>query len=109
MALFIVRHQHAAERCPVADPQMGAMLLNHLIKREAARSRDPGEAIVQGEHTLYLIAKAHDESGEPECPWRKFRIGLEVLFRGADGGTLAGNSGPNCFERSLQIDTARAP
>src|ERR1700736_1271290 len=82
MALFIVRHEHAAERYPVADPQMGAMLLNHLIKREAVRSRDPGEAIVQGEHTLYLIAKGHDESGEPECPWRKFRIGLVYSRRG---------------------------
>jgi DMSO/TMAO reductase YedYZ molybdopterin-dependent catalytic subunit len=35
--------------------------------------------------------------------------GREVLFRGADGGNLAGNSGPNRFERSLQIDNARHP
>ncbi len=31
----------------------------------------------------------------------------EVLFRGADGGTLEGHSGPVRFERSLQIDNAR--
>jgi hypothetical protein len=64
MALFIVRHQHAAERCPAADPQMGAMLLNHLSRSNVRQHgvEIQGEAIVQGEHTLYLIAKAHDES-----------------------------------------------
>jgi DMSO/TMAO reductase YedYZ molybdopterin-dependent catalytic subunit len=31
----------------------------------------------------------------------------EVLFRGADGGTLAGNAAPIRFERSLQLDHAR--
>jgi len=31
----------------------------------------------------------------------------EVLFRGADGGTLEGHPGPVHFERSLQIDHAR--
>jgi len=31
----------------------------------------------------------------------------EVLFKGADGGTLADHSGPKRFERSLQIDNAR--
>ena len=65
MALFIVRHQHAAERCPAADPQMGAMLLNHLSRSNVRQHgvEIQGEAVVQGEHTLYLIAKAHDESG----------------------------------------------
>jgi len=65
MALFIVRHQHAAERCPAADPQMGAMLLNHLSRSNVRQHgvEIQGEAVVQGEHTLYLIAKAHDEVG----------------------------------------------
>ena len=31
----------------------------------------------------------------------------EVLFKGADGGTLADHPGPKRFERSLQIDNAR--
>src|SRR5207249_3503075 len=31
----------------------------------------------------------------------------EVLFRGADGGTLDGHSGPIRFERSLLLDQAR--
>jgi DMSO/TMAO reductase YedYZ molybdopterin-dependent catalytic subunit len=33
----------------------------------------------------------------------------EVLFRGADGGTSAGDLGPNRFERSLLLDHARDP
>jgi DMSO/TMAO reductase YedYZ molybdopterin-dependent catalytic subunit len=31
----------------------------------------------------------------------------EVLFRGADGGTLEGHSGPIRFERSLSVDQSR--
>jgi hypothetical protein len=30
MALFVVRHQYAPERCAAQDPDMGCMLLNHL-------------------------------------------------------------------------------
>ncbi len=65
MALFVVRHQHAAERCPAQDPYIGAMLLNHLsrpnVRQHGVEIR--GEAVVQGEHTLYLIVEARDESG----------------------------------------------
>lgn len=63
MALFVVRHQHAAERCPAQDPYMGAMLLNHL-SRPNVRQHGlviQGEAVVSGEHTLYLIVDAEDE------------------------------------------------
>jgi hypothetical protein len=35
MALFVVRHQHAAEGCPAQDPYMGARLLNHLSRPNA--------------------------------------------------------------------------
>jgi DMSO/TMAO reductase YedYZ molybdopterin-dependent catalytic subunit len=65
MALFVVRHEHAAERCPAEDPQMGAMLLNHLSRPNVRQHgvEIQGEAVVQGEHTLYLIVKAQDESG----------------------------------------------
>ncbi len=60
MALFIVRHQHAPERCPARDPDMGAMLLNHLSRPNVKQYgvRIQGEAVVQGEHTLYLIVEA---------------------------------------------------
>ena len=63
MALFVVRHQHAAERCPAQDPYTGAMLLNHLSRPNVRQHgvQIQGEAIVQGEHTLYLIVEAGDE------------------------------------------------
>jgi DMSO/TMAO reductase YedYZ molybdopterin-dependent catalytic subunit len=65
MALFIVRHQHAAERCPAEDPPIGAALLHHLSRPNVRQHgvEIQGEAVVQGEHTLYLIVEARDESG----------------------------------------------
>ena len=43
---------------------MGAMLLNHLSRPNVRRHgvQIQGEAVVQGEHTLYLIVEADDES-----------------------------------------------
>jgi DMSO/TMAO reductase YedYZ molybdopterin-dependent catalytic subunit len=63
MGLYVVRHQHDAERCPAADPDMGAMLLNHLSRPNVRRMgvEIQGEAIVSGEHTMFLIAEAADE------------------------------------------------
>ena len=63
MALFIVRHQHSSERCPAQDPYRGAMLLNHLSRPSVARFgvKIRSEAVVKGEHILYLILEASDE------------------------------------------------
>ncbi len=63
MALFVVRHQHEAERCPAQDPDMGAMLLNYLSRPNVRHQgvEIQGEAVVQGEHTLYLIVTSSDE------------------------------------------------
>lgn len=63
MALFVVRHVHAPERCPAQDPFRGATLLNHLSRPSVARFgvKIRGEAVVRGEHTLYLIVEAGDE------------------------------------------------
>lgn len=63
MALFVVRHHHAPERCPAQDPYLGAMLLNHLSRPNVRRHgvEIQGEAVVQGEHTLYFIVQARDE------------------------------------------------
>jgi DMSO/TMAO reductase YedYZ molybdopterin-dependent catalytic subunit len=63
MALFVVRHQHSAEHCPAQDPHMGAMLLNHLSRPNVRQHgvHIQGEAVVQGEHTVYFIAEAEDE------------------------------------------------
>ena len=60
MALFIARHQHAAERCPAADPGMGPMLLTHLSSESASGQgvTIKAEAVVNDAHTLYLIVDA---------------------------------------------------
>jgi len=63
MALFVARHQHQADRCPAADPQMGPMLLQHLSPGSAS---DHGvtiqaEAVVNDAHTLYLIVEADSQ------------------------------------------------
>jgi len=64
MARFVVRHQHEADRCPAADPHQGATLLNYLSR---PRARQHGieiqsEAVVRGEHTLYMIVESEDEA-----------------------------------------------
>jgi len=63
MALFVVRHQHDAARCPAEDPAMGAMLLNYLSRPNVRRQgvEIQGEAVIQGDHALYLIVASSDE------------------------------------------------
>jgi len=63
MPLFIVRHQHPADGCPAQDPFMGASLLNHLSRPNVRKFglRIQGEAVAQGEHTMYMIVEADDE------------------------------------------------
>jgi hypothetical protein len=63
VALFVARHQHPADHCPAKDPAMGQMLLQHL-GAESARQQGitiHGEAVLDGQHTLYLIAEAEDQ------------------------------------------------
>ena len=64
MALFVVRHQHTAEGCPARDPLMGASLLNYLSRPNVRQYgvQIQGEAVVQGEHTVYFIVEAADEA-----------------------------------------------
>lgn len=64
MALFIVRHEHDAERCPATDPFMGATLLNYLSRPNVRKYgvEIQGEAIVRGEHTLFMIVESSDEA-----------------------------------------------
>src|SRR5437016_6658739 len=63
MGLFIVRHRHEPERCPATDPYMGAMLLNYLSRPNVRQHgvNIQGDAVVQGEHTLYMIIESSDE------------------------------------------------
>jgi DMSO/TMAO reductase YedYZ molybdopterin-dependent catalytic subunit len=62
MSVFIVHHQHPADRCPAADFTAGAGLLNHLSRPSAARHgvRIHGEAVLAA-HTLVMIAEADGE------------------------------------------------
>jgi DMSO/TMAO reductase YedYZ molybdopterin-dependent catalytic subunit len=64
MALFIVRHEHDADRCPATDPYMGATLLNYLSRPNVRKHgiSIEGEAIVRGEHTMFMIVQADDEA-----------------------------------------------
>lgn len=63
MGLFIVRHEHPGDRCPANDPVMGATLLNHLSRPNLrAHGIDMrGEAVVRGEHALFMILEAEGE------------------------------------------------
>lgn len=65
VALYVVRHQHAPERCPALDPYRGAGLLNYLSRPNVRHHglHIQGEAVVQGQHTFYLIVDAADEAG----------------------------------------------
>ena len=64
MPLFIVRHQHDAQRCPAADPYHAAQLLNHLSRPNLRKHglSMKGEAVARGEHTLYMIVEAGHEA-----------------------------------------------
>lgn len=60
MALFVALHQHQADRCPAADPQMGSMLPRHLSAENASDhgATIQAEAVVNDAHALYLIVQA---------------------------------------------------
>ncbi len=62
MPLFIIRHQHDAEQCPAKDPFAGSSLLNHISRANARQHgiHIQGEAVVGGEHSLFLIVEAPD-------------------------------------------------
>lgn len=64
MGLFIVRHEHASDHCPATDPSTGATLLNHLSRPNARQHgvQIQGEAVVEGQHALYMIIEADDEA-----------------------------------------------
>jgi hypothetical protein len=64
MAMFVVRHEHDAGRCPAQSPEMGGMLLNHLEESNAASQgiKIHGDAVVNGQHTFYLILESDSQA-----------------------------------------------
>ena len=104
MELFIVRHQHSAESCPATDPYMGATLLNYLnrpnVRKHGIGIR--GEAIVRGEHTLYLIVEAIDAARVLEFMQPFAMAGTVDVY---PAGTCAGVvSGGGCGAARPDID-----
>ena len=64
MSLYFIKHQHSADTCPAKDPDMGAMLLNHLSPQNARKFGVDihGDAVLDGQHTFVLIVEAGDRS-----------------------------------------------
>jgi hypothetical protein len=75
MSLYYVRHQHSAATCPAKNPEMGAMLLQHLSQINANRYGVVihGEAVLDNQHTLVLIVEAQtpDQVGKYMQPFQQ--------------------------------------
>ncbi len=108
MALFVVRHQHDAESCPARDPYAGAGLLNHLSRPNVRRHgvRIQGEAVVQGEHTVYFIVEADDE-GRLAAFMEPFRHAgsVDVYPASTCAGVVASGG---CAASTLPVDPVSA-
>ena len=63
MSLFVVHHKHPAETCPAGHPQMGPMLVQHVSPQNAGGFGVTvhSDAVIDGQHTFYLILEAADE------------------------------------------------
>ncbi|MGV9869989.1 molybdopterin-dependent oxidoreductase [Rhodococcus koreensis] len=95
MALFVVRHQHGETRCPAADPDTGAAMLNHLSR---SRSRQHGvdivgEAVVKGEHTMYMIVEATDVAAVDEFVKPLTSVGTAEIFPASTCARVITNGG----------------
>src|SRR6516165_6627504 len=95
MSLFIIRHQHDAARCPAQDPYLGAALLNYLSRPNVVKHgvKIQGEAVVRGEHTMFMIAEAEDETGLSAlmAPFRQ--AGSVDVFPASTSAGLITNNG----------------
>lgn len=63
MPRYVAEHVHPPERCPAAQPQSAAFLLQHLSDEEAKKHgvRIEADVVAQGKHHLYLIVVAPSE------------------------------------------------
>jgi hypothetical protein len=63
MSLFVVQHKHAAETCPAGHPAMGPALVKHVSPQNAQQFGITmrGDAVIDGQHTFYLILEAENE------------------------------------------------
>jgi DMSO/TMAO reductase YedYZ molybdopterin-dependent catalytic subunit len=113
MGRFIVRHQHDAQRCPAADPQAGATLLNYLSRPSVGQHgiEIHGEAVVRGEHTLYMILESEDEDRVRRFMQPFTAAGSVDIFPAATcAGVVAGGgcAAPTAVDFDEAIDPADA-
>ena len=104
MALFIVRHQHDPARCPAADPYMGANLLNYLSRPSVRKYgvKIQGEAVVRGEHTMYMIVESDDEARVREFMEPFARAGTVDVYPAATCAGVVSSGG--CGEAAPDLD-----
>jgi hypothetical protein len=106
MALFVVRHQHGETRCPAADPDTGAAMLNHL-SRSNSRQRGVdivGEAVVKGEHTIYMIVEATDVAAVDEFVTPLTSVGTTEILPASTCARVITNGG--CLADTPAADDA---
>ncbi len=62
MSLFVVEHTHPGEVCPAGHPEMGPMLVKHVMPSNALTYGVTirADAVVNGGHTYVVIAEADD-------------------------------------------------
>ena len=109
MPLFIVRHQHPADSCPAADPYHGATLLNYLSRPNVRKHgiEIQGEAIVRGEHTLYMIVASNDEQRVREF-MAPFSVAGQVdVYPASTCAGVVSNGG--CGAARLAVDETSSP
>ena len=60
MPLFVVKHQHDADRCPAGDPEQGPKMLEYLSDPAASGITVYAQAMADWQHTLHMILEASD-------------------------------------------------
>ena len=60
MPLYFVQHKHDDAACPAQDPEVVPQLVQLLASAPSAGVTILGEAVVDGEHELNIIATAAD-------------------------------------------------
>ena len=60
MVRFLVRHQHTGETCPASEPNMAAMLLQHISEANASQMGIDIHGQMAGGHTFVAILDAEN-------------------------------------------------
>ena len=81
MALFVVKHEHSAETCPLGDKEMASMLLQLLSPPNASKFGVDihASAVLDGRHTLQLILDAGDSAKVQEFMAPFSQMGTVVI------------------------------